>query len=336
MPDAEQGDVFLRNRRAVLDALLSASALEPSRDLHVSEPESASVGAPVLNGASVPLRRRPAGGSRASARISSLLNGHDPDGPPAPDSPIFRTPSAGTLTERAAPVESQVGATPPATSGGSTARTDLRRLLTQLRKPKVALPLAGVAALLLILALVAGGGEPRQNVVIATPTDIAPAPSVPTSSVPSGAEIAGEPLKVRAAESRCPPGGTAGMDAFAGQPGRAWSCPRAFRVDGQVLRIDLGAMYEIDSIGIVPGWDHVGPAGEDQWSKFRTVSRISYQFDDADATTYTQQTLDQRTLVVTKIAPPIRASRITLTVLETNGEPALNVVAISSIVITGR
>ncbi len=126
------------------------------------------------------------------------------------------------------------------------------------------------------------------------------------------------------------------MDAFSGEPGKAWSCARAFKVDGQVLNIDLGKTYQIDSIGIVPGWDSVSKDGADQWAKYRTVSRVSYQLDDDRATVYTQQTLDQRTLVVTKLDPPIRASRIVLTVLESKGEPTINVTAISSIVLMGH
>jgi hypothetical protein len=126
------------------------------------------------------------------------------------------------------------------------------------------------------------------------------------------------------------------MDAFSGEPDKAWSCPRAYKIDGQVLRIDLGKEYKIDSIAIVPGWDHVATDGTDQWTKFRTVSRVSYQLNDDDKTTYTQETLDQRSLVVTQIEPPIEASEITLTVLKSSGDTSANTVAISSIVITGQ
>lgn len=126
------------------------------------------------------------------------------------------------------------------------------------------------------------------------------------------------------------------MDAFSGEPGKAWSCARAYQVDGQIIRIDLGKTYEIESIAIVPRWDHVGTDGVDQWAKFRTVSRVSYQFDDKDDTVYTQETLDQRTLVETRIEPPVQASEIVLTVLESSGASSVNTTAISSIVITGR
>ncbi|WP_280455363.1 hypothetical protein [Nocardia brasiliensis] len=66
------------------------------------------------------------------------------------------------------------------------------------------------------------------------------------------------------------------------------------------------------------------------------MSRVSYQFADPDTTTYTQQTLDQRALVVTKLAPPVSASKIVLTVLASKGDPTVNTVAISSIMIIGR
>lgn len=130
--------------------------------------------------------------------------------------------------------------------------------------------------------------------------------------------------------------GTDGMDAFSGEPDKAWSCPRAYKIDGQVLRIDLGKEYKIDSIAIVPGWDHVGTDGADQWMKYRTVNRVSYQLNDDDKTTYTQETLDQRSMVVTQIDPPIKASEIVLTVLKSSGDNSNNSVAISSIVITGQ
>uniref|UniRef100_UPI0024577710 discoidin domain-containing protein n=1 Tax=Nocardia cyriacigeorgica TaxID=135487 RepID=UPI0024577710 len=209
----------------------------------------------------------------------------------------------------------------------------LRDALAQLRKPKVAMAVGGVLAVVLVLILILTGGEKQpqdQVLVLPPPTATEPAPT--SAPADSGAG----PIEPRSAESHCPPGGTDGMDAFSGEPGKAWSCARAYKVDGQILRIDLGKTYEIQSIGIVPGWDHVGTDGTDQWSKYRTVSRVSYQFDDNDATVLTQDTLDQRTLVVTTLDPPVRASQIVLTVLESTGDATVNTTAISSIVITGR
>jgi hypothetical protein len=207
-------------------------------------------------------------------------------------------------------------------------------VLVQLRKPKVALAVAGVLAVLLVLVLVfttGGKNDSSTQLAVITPVSTAPAPASPSATAPANANI-----QVKSAQSHCPPGGTPGMDAFSGDGGKAWSCGRAYNIDGQVLTISLGKTYEVDSIGIVPGWDHVGPDGADNWTKYRTVSRVSYRFDDSDATTYTQQTMDQRTLVVTKLNPPVKASKVVLTVLESKGDPSITTTAISSIVITGH
>ncbi|PWV66968.1 hypothetical protein DFR69_12233 [Nocardia neocaledoniensis] len=190
-----------------------------------------------------------------------------------------------------------------------------------------------VVIVMLMLVMFMGGEEPddasNDHLLVISP------PAAATTTSTSTTAVASE-IEVKSAQSKCPPGSTSGMDAFAGESGKAWSCVRAFKVDGQVLSIDLGTVREIDSIGIVPGWDSVSPDGEDQWSKYRTVSRVSYQFDDADTSLYTQQTMDQRTLVVTKFTPPIRASKIVLTVLESKGDSSLNTTAISAITIRGR
>ncbi|MFI1461037.1 discoidin domain-containing protein [Nocardia carnea] len=217
-------------------------------------------------------------------------------------------------------------------AGGSrqTPQEMAREVAEQLRKPRVALAVAAVVALLIVVLLVVTGGEEKSG---SAPLAVTAAPTqAPPATEPSGSGT----IMPEAAESSCPQGGTEGMDAFSGEPDKAWSCPRAYKLDGQVLRIDLGQEYEIDSIGIVPGWDHVGTDGADQWTKFRTVSRVSYQFEDEDRTTYTQETLDQRSLVVTRIEPPLKTSEIVLTVLRSAGSRSVNTVAISSIIITGQ
>ncbi|MFG1792708.1 hypothetical protein [Nocardia sp. NPDC049149] len=344
MSEQDQGDIFLRHRGAVLEALLTepAGAPAPTESAPV-EPEAASAPDPVLpEGSSTepmapppPLRQRPGGEPRASDRIIALLNGTPPG---APFEPNFDPDP--DLVEAVRSTTTQPGPQPPqqpqqqASRLGST-QASAQRLLTQLRKPKVALAVAGVLALLLVIVLVTSGGKEKQEAAqlpVVTPT-AAPVTSAPS---PSGAGTASSLLPVKSAVSKCPAGSTPGMDAFGGQQGKAWSCERAFKIDGQVLTIELDKEYLIDSIGIVPGWDSVSADGVDKWSKYRTVSRVSYQFADPKTTTYTQQTLDQRTLVVTKLDPPVRASQIVLTVLASKGDPTVNTVAISSIMITGR
>lgn len=353
MPAEDQGDVFLRNRGAVLDALLSDPALgssgggtvagrpasaaaptghEPDPELMASIAASAAAASP----SSSPPRRRE---SSASERINALLSGQSSDsGTHSSLGSEYAGVPASRLREAAADdpprTETSSGAQrlpdQPGRRGGPEQLA--RDLATQLRKPKVALGVAAALAVLLVFILVVTGGEdkqPDQLQVLTQPAPTEPAPA------PPGPEP-GSVIVPESAKSQCPPGGTDAMDAFSGEPGKAWSCARAYQVDGQIMRIDLGKTYEIESIAIVPGWDHVGTDGVDQWAKYRTVSRVSYQFDDKDDTVYTQETLDQRTLVETRIEPPVQASEIVLTVLESNGSSSVNTTAISSIVITGR
>ncbi|MFD0364568.1 discoidin domain-containing protein [Nocardia sp. GCM10030253] len=343
MPDEDSGDVFLRHRGALLEAVLS-------------DPSFADVG-PDVGGQSGPVefatalpefesepsapveRRRPSEGPKASERILALLNGEsqgstssadyasDYAAMPAP----LHTPDEDVDPPQSPPDNRSNSA---ASSRLAPARTVGNDVLQQLRKPKVALAVGAVVAVLLVLLLVTtsgGGDNPQERVLVVTPSQTAVAPT--TTGIPV---VASSVIQVKSAQSKCPPGSTSAMDAFGGQPGKAWSCVRAYKVDGQILTIDLGKTYQIDSIGIVPGWDNIGADGTDQWAKYRTVSRVSYQFNDGNTTVYTQPTLDQRTMVVTKIEPPVSASKIVLTVLESKGDPTINVTAISSVVITGR
>ncbi|WP_327146961.1 discoidin domain-containing protein [Nocardia sp. NBC_01327] len=276
---------------------------------------------------------RTGGGAKASERILALLNGQTPGDFASMDfsAPLPETKSAPEpdTAERPAPPAAAIE------SRFATSRfaDPMRDLLIVIRKPKVALVIGGVLVVVLIVALLSGGGEhPADNqTVFATAAPSPAAAGQPTTTT----AVSASAIEVKSAQSHCPPGGTPGMDAFAGA-GKAWSCTRAYKVDGQVLTIDLGRSYQIESIGITPGWDAVGSDGVDQWPKYRTASRVSYQFDDANATTYTQKTMDQRALVVTKVNPPVSASRIVVTVLASKGDPSINTIALSSIVITGH
>lgn len=359
MSDQDLADDFVRHRGAVLDALLSESALSvgqagpapgSGREAAV-EPPSAGAFRSVAD--SVPVERPDAGrapkGPKASDRIMALLNGEASSGPSGLEfTSDFADRTGSRLSSpaesKAEPVASESNAdTPaqqqkPASPGGAAGSA--QQVLAMVRRPKVALALAGVLAVVIVLMLVTtGGGKDGGDQAVKVVTAAASAPSAAPSSSPGtgpGAPAAGSAITPRAAESHCPAGSTPGMDAFSGKVDKAWSCARAYHVDGQVLTIDLGKTYQIDSIGIVPGWDSVGSDGSDQWEKFRTVSRVSYQFNDPGVTTYTQQTMDQRSVVVSKISPAVTASKITLTVLQSKGGSAINTTAISSIVITGQ
>ncbi|RDI54527.1 hypothetical protein [Nocardia mexicana] len=361
MPDEDPGDVFLRHRGAVLDALLSdpafgqstpapaAPAPDVEPDIGVgaetgaaltgSQPSEPGTGGTYSEPVSAP--RRPSGGPKASDRIMALLNGQSPD---SQSSGIeFTSDYAETAGNRLAapPKEAEKSAEPERAKPSEPQRPAgaagvANDVLIQLRKPKVALIAGGVLAVLLVLVLMTTGGKEKGSDQVVVVTPVAAAPASPQPSASGKAAAPGQAIQVRSAKAHCPSGSTDPMDAFGGQTGKAWSCVRAYKLDGQVLTIDLGKNYKVDSIGIVPGWDSVGSDGSDQWNKYRTVSRVSYQFNDSNASTYTQQTLDQRSLVVTNLEPAVSASKITLTVLESKGDPSTNTTAISSIVITGQ
>ncbi|RJO79833.1 hypothetical protein D5S18_00730 [Nocardia panacis] len=343
MPDSDAGDVILRHRGAILDALLADPALGPPvgapsvppmiEDLSLGplfatdvDPSILSVAAPPAPpSAPVSTPRR----ARASDRINALLSGHGLESEPA-----GLSAELSALTGR--PPEPEPPEPEPKPAVGDRvgpALEQARGLVSKLKRPRVLLGIAAVVVALLVitLALSNGGGNEKQALVVPSAQ---PAPSAAPKSETPAAPAAGKPLTVRAAQAHCPAGSTPPMDAFGGQTGKAWSCIRAYRLDGQVLTIDLGGAHDVDSIGIVPGWDQIGSDGADQWSKYRTVSLVSYQFDNGK--TYSQQTLDQRILVTTKIEPPVRTSKITLTILKSKGDAAVNTTAISSIVVTGQ
>ncbi|MEV6427529.1 discoidin domain-containing protein [Nocardia sp. NPDC051463] len=354
MSDQDPGDIFLRHRGAVLATLLSdpefgtseadLSADNGSGGSEFDQPDSighASAPAEFESELSAPVQRlRSVDGPKASERILALLNGQSTESVSSMDYAQDFSESANATasgpSESDEPPKPASGDRPGSSASNRFGSVDgqLRGVLVQLRKPRVALAIGAVVAVLLVLLLITTGGDDpqeRDRVLVITPPPTTAAPATPST-----AAAAGSTITVKSAQSKCPPGSTSAMDAFGGQAGKAWSCVRAFKVDGQVLTIELGKTYQIDSIAIVPGWDYIAPDGTDQWSKFRTVSRVSYLFDDGKATTYTQPTLDQRTLVTTKIDPPVSASKIVLTVLESKGEPAINTTAISSVVVTGH
>ncbi len=356
MSDKDLADDFVRHRGAVLDALLSEPGLSggqagpmPASDrAPAAVPASAGVFRSAADSAPVdrPDPRRASTGPKASDRIMALLNGEGASGSSGLEFTSDYSDRAGSRlgpateakSEPVAPEENtDKPAQQPKPETSSGAAGGAQQVLAIVRRPKVALALAGALALVIVLLLVTtGGGQDETNQAAKVVTAAASAPAAAPSAAPSSAPQAGSVITPRAAESHCPAGSTPGMDAFSGQAGKAWSCARAYHIDGQILTIDLGKTYQINSIGIMPGWDSIGSDGSDQWGKFRTVSRVSYRFNDPGVTTYTQQTMDQRGVVVSKISPAVTASKITLTVLQSKGDSSVNTTAISSIVITGQ
>lgn len=364
MPGTDTADVFLRHRDAVLATLLSDPALSTTPDSMT--PAGGSGTAPDLDdwdddsGASIgsvvdpdhPDERKPdastraAGETRASDQIHALLSGGNGTGTASPDLPDLAARNARRrAAEPPAASESDSGASDGVMSTAPLLRPrnrgfgPLARISGPLlRSPKILAAIACVVAAILVLLVVTTGGNEDSPAYPPLATATAPLTVVSTSAA-AGAALpggVGTSIQVRSATTHCPAGSTPGMDAFTGERGKAWSCVRAYKVDGQVMTIDLGKSYTIDSIGIVPGWDYLTADGTDEWDKHRTASRVSYEFGDSNRTTYTQDTMDQRKLVITKIEPPVTTSTIVLTVLKSTGDRSINDVAISSVVITGR
>lgn len=338
MSEQDPRDPFLRNSGAVLEAILGDSATKSvSNESPLSDADDEFLDESAAM--SVPVQRSSPAGPKASDRILALLNGESPREATAPPELSTGRSDSGATLDSAEHHESSSGSGDGETPDSSQLRgfavrgISARQVLLRLREPKIALPLCGLLALLLVFMLATNGNREHESTA---PIDVVTSAAGPTTSAPVLQPNAGSAIQVRSAESHCPAGSTPGMDAFGSQPGQAWSCSRAYKVDGQVLSIDLGKNYQIESIGIVPGWDSVDADGVDLWSKYRTVSRVSYRFDDAKATMYVQKTMDQRTLVVTNIEPPVDASKVVLTVLASKGDASLNTIAISSIVITGH
>lgn len=332
MSDEDPGDLFLRNSDAVLDAVLSDPRLFASRasDDAAPEPELDEPVSPEVT-AAFPTTARP--GPKASERINALLSG-DGGGSGSMGGDL-----ASFMEMRERPDTADVPPPQPhAPQGGRTRRDDFiaraeavsPRLAALLQRRKLLILIGcNVLALLivLIIATSGNGSSPSQPVI----TQSQAAAAQPSPSGQSG----DHQLKVKSATSSCPPGSTSAMDAFVGEA-KAWDCVRGYHIDGQVMTIDLGGTFTIDSIGMVPGWNHTDADGTDQWERHRLATRVSYEFDDANQTTYTQQTADRRSKVVTKMDPPVTASTITLTILKSTGPDTINDTAISSVAIMGH
>lgn len=194
-----------------------------------------------------------------------------------------------------------------------------RRLMSEhgSRKATIIVAAATLVVILVIGLLVItlrGSGDDEGQVTVATNTP-AIQPSRPAQDTTDADEDAQIPIGD--VTSRCPAGSTNPKLAFDNQMSTAWVCVRSFGLDGQVLRVRLQGAYVISSIGIVPGFNAPTSDGKDQWGKHRTVTRVKYSFNDADRTVYNQTTNNVRNEVVTRINPPVLASSVTITILQT-------------------
>lgn len=124
------------------------------------------------------------------------------------------------------------------------------------------------------------------------------------------------------ASSDCLPGSTAAQSVADPNSPTPWICVRS--VDGQVLEIDLGRMYLVSAVSIVPGAvTKAGAAGGsvDPWFDHRVVTRLQWQFNDDEHTVVNQNTGNERGERVQAIEPPVLTSKITAIIQETSRPP---------------
>ncbi|GAY17272.1 hypothetical protein [Mycobacterium sp. shizuoka-1] len=198
------------------------------------------------------------------------------------------------------------------------------------KNPRTLGSVAAVAVVLVTLALSGSGDDPAapSAQIAAEPPPIAqsspgPAAASVVTDVPLG------PESVLSATARCPAPSSDPMNALRPDSAQPWVCVRAWQVDGQLLEIIFDRPYVISSVGIMPGAS-TEVDGQDQWVKYRTVSRLTWSFNDPARTKVSQTTGDRRELMVTPIvatgcssAPdcPVIASAVTITIEKTS-EPS--------------
>lgn len=213
------------------------------------------------------------------------------------------------------------------------------------RSPKTWL--AAAAAIILIALAVSslGRSEPNEPALL-SPAGSSSGESDSSEQSPGNRDA---PIAVASATSRCPAGSTDPMLAFDELPDSAWVCVRAWGIDGQILQIDLGGVYAISQIGLVPGWNTTNADGSDEWARHRVVSRVTYEFNDVAHSKWTQETRSARELVMSDVSgangAPVIASHVTITIEETSstsgqqrsgGSESASDFAVSEIRVLGR
>jgi len=139
------------------------------------------------------------------------------------------------------------------------------------------------------------------------------------------------PIPVVTAKARCPAPSSEPMDAIrATSSGQFWKCVRAWQLDGQLLELTFDKSYVVTAVSVMPG-ANVEVEKQDQWVKYRTVTRLSWTFNDAGHTRCTQTTDNVRKLATLNVTAanchhtgpwqPVVASAATVTIEKTS-EPS--------------
>jgi hypothetical protein len=160
---------------------------------------------------------------------------------------------------------------------------------------------------------------------------IAPSDESPTTRSQASTQIPQDaPIAVITADAHCPAPSSDPMNAIRSASGQFWKCVRAWQLDGQLLELTFDKAYLVTAVSLMPG-ANVEVDGQDQWAKYRTVTRLSWKFNDAGRTSCTQTTDNARKLVTLNITAanchhkgawqPVVASTATVTIEKTS-EPS--------------
>lgn len=157
---------------------------------------------------------------------------------------------------------------------------------------------------------------------------IARSDEAPTTTSLSGPQVSQDtPVPVVTATAHCPAPSSDPMNAIRTSNGQFWKCVRAWQMDGQLLELTFDKAYVITAVSVMPG-ANTEVDGEDQWAKYRTVTRLSWKFNDAGHTTCTQATDNTRKLATLTVTAanchhtgpwqPVVASAATITIEKTS------------------
>ncbi|WP_158240366.1 discoidin domain-containing protein [Mycobacterium hubeiense] len=188
------------------------------------------------------------------------------------------------------------------------------------RSPKVIIGALSAVVLFAVLVIVLKPepAPPTLTINSAPPPTSAPPPPVPVD----------QPIKIESATSKCPAGSAEETNAFDGQNATAWTCKMTYG-PGQILTIDLGDVYVISKVTIIPGFHKVSSSG-DEWDKYQTITRVRWLFGDyspakpctLDNNCLEQNTNNTREVVPTAVIPNKKSSTVKLVVLQTTPPPS--------------
>lgn len=205
----------------------------------------------------------------------------------------------------------------------TTARHPLSQRLHDIdwKSPKVLIGALAAAVLIAVLVIVF-----KPSPAPAPPLTISSAPP-PTAAAPPPAPVDG-PIKIESATSKCPAGSSEEANAFDGQTDTAWTCKMPYG-PGQILTINLGDVYVISKVSLVPGFNKISTSG-DEWNKYQTVTKVRWLFGEyspskpcaLDNNCLEQNTDNTRDVVSIPVLPNKKVSTIKLVILKTTPPPS--------------